>query len=177
MDTQELMNTLKRCKNDDLLKLETGDGKLVLRFDGDASRTFKLRLIHEEYESPVPPSIDYPVELKVPSTLIKESLTDCRLYGENLRFRTDENYLHICSSTASGVFGDTHIKYLHGENINHSVQAGYSIEKLNEIYRASKLSKECTLYLGNDLPLQVKFNIGLNDGVLVFLLAPRIEND
>ena len=85
VDTQELMNTLKRCKNDDILKLETTDGKLVLRFDGDASRTFKLRLIHEEYESPVPPSIDYPVTLTIPSVLVKDSLSDCRLYGENLQ--------------------------------------------------------------------------------------------
>ena len=175
VDTNELMRILKRCKNNDILSLQTDENNLIITMKCESTKTFKLRLIDQEYHTPVPPSIDYPVGLEVPSELIKDSLEDCKLYGENLIFTIDEDYLHICSSTSTGEFGDTHIKYLHGENIRQVCRSSYSIEKLKDIFRASKLSKTCILMLGDNLPLTVNFSLPSDDGGISFLLAPRIE--
>ena len=175
VDTNELMKILKRCKNNDILIFETDNHNLIITMKGDSTKQFKLRLIDQEYQTPVPPTIDYPVGLEVPSELIKDSLDDCNIYGENIVFTVDEDYLHICSSTSDGLFGDTHIKYIHGENIHEVVRSSYSIEKLKDIFRASKVSKTCTLLLGDSLPLTVKFKLPSDDGEVGFLLAPRIE--
>ena len=175
IDTNQLMQILKRCGNQDMLRMETTDSNLILTFTGEASKQFSIRLIDQEYETPIPPSIDYPLSLEVPSVLIKDSLDDCSLFNENLRLIIDEDYLHITSSSDTGLFGDTHIQYLHGENISQVVRSGYSIEKLKDIFRASKLSKTCILNIGNDLPLGVTFNLYSNDGSISFLLAPRLE--
>ena len=177
IDTNQLLQILRRCKNDDILKIETTPTHMILIFDGESSKRFRVSLIDNEYESPVPPSIDYPVEITVPSNLIKDSLGDSKLFGESISFTVDEDYLHICSQTASGVFGETHIKYLHGENINEVVKSGYSIEMLQNIFKASKLNKECKLNLGNDIPLMATFELPMRDGYIRFLLAPRLSTD
>lgn len=175
IDTNELMKILKRCKNQDILTFESNENNLIITMKGESTKRFKLRLIDQEYNTPVPPTIDYPVILEVPSELIKDSLEDCNIYGENIVFTVDEDYLHICSSTSDGLFGDTHIKYIHGENIREAVRSSYSIEKLKDIFRASKISKTCELMLGDSLPLTVKFKLPGDDGLIGFLLAPRIE--
>ncbi len=177
IDTNQLMQILRRCKNDDILKIETEPTHITLNFDGESNRRFRVSLIDNEYESPQPPIIDYPVQITTPSTLIKDSLGDSKLFGENIIFTVDQDYLHICSQTASGVFGETHIKYLHGENINEVVKSGYSIEMLMNIFKASKISKECQLKLGDDIPLMVTFELPMRDGYLRFLLAPRLSED
>ena len=175
VDTNELMKILKRCKNNDILSFETDNHNLIITMKGDSTKQFKLRLIDQEYNTPVPPMIDYPICLEVSSELIKDSLEDCNIYGENIVFTVDEDYLHICSSTADGLFGETHIKYIHGENIRQVCRSSYSIEKLKDIFRASKISKTCMLCLGDDLPLTVKFKLPGDDGEIGFLLAPRLE--
>ena len=177
VDTNELMKILKRCKNQDIRTFESNENNLIITMKGESTKKFKLRLIDQEYNTPVPPSIDYPVRLEVPSELIKDSLDDCKIYGENIVFTVDEDYLHICSSTSDGLFGDTHIKYIHGEHIQQVCRSSYSIEKLQDIFRASKISKTCHLNLGNDLPLTVTFKLLSDDGEISFLLAPRIEAD
>ena len=174
IDTDKLMRIFKRCRNDDILFLETDNNNLTVKFNGESSRQFRISLIDEEYDTPVPPNIEYPVSIKLPNAIIKDSLDDSRLFGENIVFTTDEDYLHICSKNDAG-FGDTHLRYLHGENINKSVRSGYSIEKLIDIFRASKVSKTCTISLGDDLPLTVMFEVPGERASISFLLAPRIE--
>ena len=172
IDTVEFIKVLKRCKNDDILKLETDESNLILTFEGESTRKYNLRLIDNEYETPKPPSIDYPVSISVPSELIKDTLGDLKLFNENFKISVDEDYLRLYTD---GQFGDTEMKYLHGSNINTYVQSGYSIEKFIDIFRASKLSKEVVLNLGNDLPVTISFIIGVGDGRVAFLLAPRLE--
>ena len=173
VDTKQLMDILKRCKNDDIIKLYTDDNNLILTFKGDAEKTFSIRLIDNEYDTPQPPRLEYPVTLNLPSQIINESLGDAKVYAENLKFEVDQDYLHI--RTTTGTFGDVHSKYIHGENVTSYVKSGFSINMLLDIFKAAKLSKTCMLSLGNDMPLTVRFNLISDDGYLEFLLAPRLE--
>ena len=176
IDTDQLMKILKRCKNDEILFLTTENNKLTLKFNGESSRQFQINLIDEEYESPKPPIIEYPITIKLPNQIIKDSLDDSTLFSKNLTLLIDQDYLHICSRDEMGN-GSTHIRYLHGENIQEVVKSGYSIDKLKDIFRASKLSKTCTVNLGNDLPLTIRFEIPGENAYLEFLLAPRISEE
>ena len=175
IDTQQLNNILKRCRNDDILTMYTDESNLILNFKGEAEKEFSIRLIDSEYETPVPPRLEYPVSINVPSSLINESLGDAKVYAENVKFQVDQDYLHI--RTDDGTFGDVHSKYIHGENVNTAVQSKFSIEMLMNIFKAAKLSKTCELGLGEDMPLTVKFILPADDGLVEFLLAPRLETD
>jgi proliferating cell nuclear antigen len=156
------------------LKLAIDESNLIIIFEGDATRKFKIRLIDEEYEQAQPPLIDHPINLTIPSDLLKDALNDMNLFSDKLSFTVDQDYLKI---SAEGTSGDGTIKYLHGANVTESCQAMFNINKLIDIMKASKFSKECTLALGDNLPLSIKFKLVTGDGALSYLIAPRIESE
>lgn len=172
IDTNELMKILKRCKNNDTLKIESDTSSLYITFEGDSLRRFNLRLIDLEYESPQPPTLNPPVTLTIPVGTLNDFLNDMELFGETIKFTVDENYFQ---ATSTGEFGDGEVKYLHGEHINEVVSSTFNIAKIKDMLKARKLNKEITIWLGEDLPLILRFTIGLNEGYLEFLLAPRLN--
>ena len=174
IDCDDFYKLLKKCGKDDILKLSIDESNLIIIFDGDARRKFKLPFIDMEYDNPVPPKIDLPCKITIPSTLLKTYVDDMEFFSDKLDFIIDENYFKV---GAVGQKGDGEIEYLHGENILEVVKSSYSIPKLKEILKAHKFSKECNVYLGEDMPLKINFTLITGDGSLEYLLAPRLEEE
>lgn len=175
LDTSELMKILKRMKKQDVLHLSCDEGNFIIGLKGDMDREFKIRLIDVEYESPQPPHIDYPVHVTdIPSELVKEAITDMALFGEKLNIRIDEDYMRIVSE---GEFGDAEWKYIHGCDVGEFVEACFAIDKLVDMFKASKFSKDLNVSLGTDMPLTLNFELPAGDGRISFLLAPRLNQD
>lgn len=175
IDTQEFMRILKRVKKNDVLRLSSDDGNLIISFIGDVDRRFKIKLIDMEYENPKSPDIMLPCEVNVDSGLIKDAIVDMELFSDKLYFAVDSEYFIVNSD---GEFGDASFQYLHGETgIGESVRSSFSISKLKDIFSASKFSDIVNIGLGNDMPLVIDFKLVTGDGDLKFLLAPRIETD
>ena len=174
IDCDDFYKLLKKCGKDDILKLSIDESNLIIIFDGDARRKFKLPFIDMEYDNPVPPKIDLPCKITIPSTLLKTYVDDMEFFSDKLDFIIDENYFKV---GAVGQKGDGEIEYLHGENILEVVKSSYSIPKLKEILKAHKFSKECNVHLGEDMPLKINFTLITGDGSLEYLLAPRLEEE
>ena len=174
VDTDELMQILKRCKPKDLLKLETDESNIKFTFEGDSTRNFNLRLIDINYDSPTPPRIEIPVKLNLPVELLGDFLEDMLIFGENVKFIVDEDYLRC---EGQGEFGDSEVKYIHGENVQEIIESKFSINKIKDMLKAKKLASMVTLSLGTDMPLFLTYNIGNGDGLLEFMLAPRLESE
>lgn len=172
VDCERFNQILKKCKTNDIIQLTIDEGNFIIVFEGDATRRFKIRVIDTEYETQVPPNINHNINIKVPSTMMQDALNDMLIFSDKLRLLIDENYLKIISD---GEFGDVDIKYLHGENILEVAQSVYNIDKLKDIFKASKFSKECKIGLGNDMPIVVTFELPTGDGRVKYLLAPRLE--
>ena len=163
IDTDELMKVLKRSKANDRVLMSLDEGNLILTFVGEATRTFKIRLIDIEYDSPAPPSLDYPTEFEIPFTLLKDSIQDMDIFSDKITLMVDQENFY---ASAEGEFGDANIEYLHGE-----------LEKIREMLKADKFSEIATISLGNDMPLTLSLKMVSEDGELSFLLAPRIESE
>ena len=172
VDAGELMKVLKRCKPKDRLFMESDESKLILKFEGDSTRTFKISLIDSDYESQKPPELNHKIHLKIPVTVLEDGLEDTLVFGESVQFLVDEDYF-ICKSNND--MGDTETKYIHGEHVSDVVGSTFNIKKIKDMLVAKKLSREIILGLGDDMPLTLRFDIGLDDGYLSFLLAPRLE--
>lgn len=172
VDLSELNKVLKRCKNNDTLSMSVDEGNLIVTFSGDSTRTFNIRLIDLEYESPNAPVLDLPVTLDMDSDVLADMLDDALLFSESARFTVDEDYLYC---HGEGDFGDTTSKYIHGEQITESVASTFNIPSLKGMLKTKSLAKNCTLRLGENQPLLLTFNV--DDGVLEFMIAPRIETD
>ena len=195
IDTDELMKVLKRSKSNDRVLMSLDEGNLILTFVGEATRTFKIRLIDIEYDSPAPPSLDYPTEFEIPFTLLKDSIQDMDdyptefeipftllkdsiqdmdIFSDKITLMVDQENFY---ASAEGEFGDANIEYLHGEKIDTKAKSIFSLEKIREMLKADKFSEIATICLGNDMPLTLSLKMVSEDGELSFLLAPRIESE
>ena len=172
VDASELLKIIKRIKSDDILSAGLDEGNLILTYNGDSTRTFKLRLIDVEYETPVPPTVEYPVHLSIPTDVFNDALIDAELYGEKISLSVDNDYF---ITSADGEFGVNHNRYLHGESIGDYVKSTYAIPKIKEMLKGKSLSHEVKLGLGDNLPLTLEYHSPTNDYKLGFLLAPRLE--
>lgn len=174
VDTDELMKVLKRGKSDDMLELAVDEGNLIINFEGEAKRTFKIRLIDIEYEPPTPPQLEYPTEFEIPFALLKNSIQDIDIVSDKISLIVDEDKF---IASAEGEFGDATIEYLHGEKIDDNAKSVFSLEKIKEMLKADKFSETVVLRLGNDMPLNLSLKMASDEGELSFLLAPRIESE
>ncbi len=174
VDTEELMKVLKRAKSDDIVELSVDEGNLILIFEGDARRRFKIRLIDIEYEAPSPPDLEYPTEFEVPFALLKNSIQDIEIVSDKIVLTVDADKF---IAEAEGEFGDAKIEYLHGEKIDINAKSIFSLEKIKEMLKADKFSDTIVLKLGNDMPLNLSLKMISDEGELSFLLAPRIESE
>lgn len=174
LDAGEFMKILKKIKPKDTLLLDIDESSLLLTMNGDATRKFKIQFIDMEYDNPVPPQMNIPNNVRLPSSLLKEYVDNMADFSERLTFRLDQDYFKIFSS---GQMGDAEIDYLHGENIREVVQSHFSVPKLQDILKASKFSEECELSIGEDMPLVLRMELITGDGYIEFLLAPRLEED
>ena len=174
IDTIDFNQILKRCKGDDVLKINTADNDLIITFDGDSKRTFKLRLIDLDYDTPNPPYVDLPVNLNLNCNIITDALKDISLYSEKITFNVDGDYLKI---TGGDEYGSYETKFIHGEDVNEDVKCSFSLDKIDDMLKLSSICDVCSLYLGNDMPLKLVLNINKDDGFISFLLAPRLEEE
>lgn len=174
IDCTEFTKMLKKGKPSDRLELELTSEELYIIFKGDATRTFKILFVDMEYDSPVPPTIEHPCSVRIPSDLLKTYINDMEDFNESLTFIVDEDYLRIKSE---GQMGAAEIEYLHGENITSVVRSNFSIPKLQDMLKASKFSKECILDIGEDMPLKLRMELVTGDGFIEYLLAPRLEQE
>lgn len=175
IDTQEFMTILKRIKKTDTLKLAIDEGNFIIMLEGDVDREFKIRLIDMNYESPEPPKLEFPVEASVPSGIVNDAIIDMDLFSEKLYFMIDNEYFTV---NTDGEFGDAKFQYLHGEDgITETAKSCFAIPKLKDILSASKFSDVVKIYMGNDMPLSMVFELVTGDGKLKYLLAPRLETE
>ena len=174
VDIQQLSKIMKRCKNTDLLLCNVDDGNIIFTFKDEDERCFKSRLIDNEYESPRPPIIDYPVNITLPTNVFNDSLGDLRIFSDIIKIITDEDYIRF---KGEGQYGNGEIKYIHGEQVQNVFKSSYSIMKLTDLMKAKGFSEQIQLSIGNDLPLKLTFKLVTNDGKIEFLVAPRISDE
>ncbi|MCD7781265.1 MAG: proliferating cell nuclear antigen (pcna) [Methanosphaera sp.] len=174
LDTEELMKVLKRARSDDVMELTTEEGSLVLTFEGRAKKTFKVKLIDLEYDTPSAPEIDYPVTIGIPIDVLKETIQDIEIVADRIKISIDEDNMVL---EAVGDFADAKVEYLHGEKVDTDVSAVYAIENIKEMLKAEKFADNTYLSLGDDMPVTLTLELLNDEGKLSFLLAPRIEEE
>ena len=174
IDTDEFMKVLKRSKSTDRVIMSLDEGNFIITFEGEAKRTFKIRLIDIEYESPTPPQLNSPTKFEIPFNLLKDSIQDMDLFSDKITLMVDSEKFR---ASAEGEFGDANIEYIHGEKIDTEAKSVFSLEKIREMLKADKFSEMAIINLGTDIPLYLTLRRVDGAGELRFLLAPRIESE
>lgn len=172
IDTDEFMKVLKRSKSNDRVIMSVEEGNFIITFEGEATRTFKIRLIDIDDDNPAAPQIEHDINLEVPFTLLKDAINDIDIFSDKVTFRVDSEKF---TASADGDFGDASIEYVHGEEIIGTAESAFSLDRIREMLKADKFSDVALIGLGTGIPLSLTLKMVTGDGELKFFLAPRLE--
>ena len=173
VDAGELIKVLKRGKVDDILRIEVNNNDLILIFDGESRRNFKIRLIDVTYESPMPPKLDYDVDFELSYKLLKDFIDDVNIYSDKIKLRVYNDNLYIVGDSE---FGSVDGAYVLDTDFNCDISSVFAINRLNDMMKCN-LNGFVGLKLGNDMPLSLYCVNDSEDIMISFILAPSIERE
>ena len=185
----KLINTID---NDDTLtiyieKKDYTDGivqYLGLRFDnGDIKqqKIQKLRLIEPDTEELAVPNVKFSSILNLPSVDFQKIIRDLSCIsdkieiksiatsdGAELIFRCTVGFAHAEISRAES---DVSMEFLVKQDNSKIIQGEFSLKNLSYFIKCTNLCNQIEIYLENDLPLVVKYNVA-SLGEIKLCLAP-----
>lgn len=186
INLMNLKQVLRRASGSDTLVLETKDNKLEIVIQGTSTRTFHLPLIDFEQEKKSVPNIKYAATITTTSTQLAGAIDDADIVAESVALVAEEKQFSV---RAEGDLSKVNIEIpqdedtkivieeeVDSEKVELPIKARYSIEYLKKIVQGGKLADKVTLNFRTDHPLKAEYRV-LNKVQLVFILAPRVEND
>lgn len=173
IDSTELLNILKRAKSNDLLRISHDESNLILTFVGEATRTFRIRLIDAEYDNPTPPHIEYPVtRLELSFKDWWDTVKDLELYTDKITIKTNGDQLLVSGEGDKGSY-EAELQALD----NNADRAYKSTFSLDHVKKLSSVSGSFYLSFGTDMPILLESLNGMEGYSYGMLIAPRIEAD
>ena len=166
----DFKQVLRRGKQESL-SLETKDDKLVVNF-GEAKKNFILSLIDTESEDRKEPELKFAATLKIDSSKFQEAVEDCNIVSDSILFKIGEKGFVLDSR---GSLNSATIRLL-SEHFSDEIKARYSLDYLQKMVKASKLSNEVKVQFSGDYPLKLHYTTP-EKAELSFILAPRVETD
>ncbi len=138
------------------LKFENGDIKQC--------KTQKLRLIEPDNEELAVPNVTFASILNLPSTDFQKIIRDLSIISDKLEIKSVGNELIF---KCQGQFAKAEIRRSesggHMEFIqkdpNKIIQGEFSLKNLGYFIKCTNLCSQIEMYLENDLPLVVKYNV------------------
>jgi proliferating cell nuclear antigen len=159
------------------LKLDESGSRLELMFKGKGTRRFNMPLLDTSGTFPKQPKIEFDAKIKLPGSVIKESLKDASLVASHVTLKADGKGFYM---DAKGDKGEVLIEANKEDDIlmehivNAESKAMFPLEYLNDLLKATESDAIVTLEIKSDTPLKLTYPIG--EATVTYYLAPRIES-
>lgn len=177
INLNNLKQVLRRIKASDNLVLEIADNKLKITLQGSTVRTFFLPLIDIDEKEQKVPDLKFKTTIGCPSSMLNDAIEDVEIIAESVSFHAEDKKFTV---SASGDSSKAMVEIKPEENVTikteEKVKAKYSIEYLKKMIQASKISNHVDISFNKDYPLRLEYK-ELDKIQMMFILAPRIEND
>jgi proliferating cell nuclear antigen len=181
----KLINTID---NDDTLTIyiENGDyvdgivSNLALKFENGEikqCKTQKLRLIEPEPEELEYPDVKFSSVINLPSTDFQKIIRDLSCISEKLEIKSVGNELifkcsgQFASAEIHRAESDGSMGYILKQDASKIIQGEFSLKNLSYFIKCTNLCSQIELYLENDLPLVVKYNVASLGTIMLCLSA------
>ena len=175
-NTLHLFKLISTMSNDDTLsiyidKADYHDGvvsHLGLQYEnGDIKQfyTQKLRLIDPDTEELVMPDDEYSTVINMPTTDFQKIIRDMngisdrieiKSVGNDLIFSCDGNF---ASSRIYRTESEGNMNFVNKPDASVVVQGEFSLKSLSHFIKCTPLCSNLEIYIGNDLPLIVKYDV------------------
>jgi proliferating cell nuclear antigen len=187
-NTLHLFKVISTMSNDDTLsmyidKSDYHDGivsHLGLQYDnGDIKQCYsqKLRLIEPDMEELIVPDVEYSTVINLPTSDFQKIIRDLngvsdrveiKSVGNDLIFSCDGNF---ASSRIYRSESDGNMEFIQKSDASVIIQGEFSLKSLSHFIKCTPLCSHLEMYLGNDLPLIVKYDVA-SLGEIKLCLAP-----
>ena len=181
----KLINTID---NDDTLTLyieesDYSDGivqHLGLKFEnGDIKqcKVQKLRLIEPEQDELEVPDVEFSSILNMPSNDFQKIIRDLSCISDKLEIKSVGSELifkcigQFAEAEIRRTEGGGNMEFVHKQDSNKIIQGEFSLKNLSYFIKCTNLCSQIEMYLENDLPLVVKYNVA-SLGEIKLCLAP-----
>jgi len=171
-----LFKLINSIDNDDTLtiyieKKDYNDGivsHLGLKFEnGDIKqcKTQKLRLIEPDPEELVEPAVTFSSVINLPSSDFQKIIRDLSCISDKLEIKSVGNELifkcsgQFATAEVRRVESDESMKFIHKQSCNKIIQGEFSLKNLSYFIKCTNLCNQIEMYLENDLPLVVKYDV------------------
>ena len=169
----KLINTID---NDDTLTIyienqDYNDGivsYLGLKFENGEikqCKTQKLKLIEPDSEELEVPNVKFSSILNMPSTDFQKIIRDLSCISDKLEIKSVGNELifkcsgHFASAEIHRVESDGSMGFILKQDSSKIIQGEFSLKNLGYFIKCTNLCQQIEVYLENDLPLVVKYNV------------------
>ena len=174
VDLGELSKIMSRVLPNDKLVMDLTDSELLIKLEGDLSRSFRLPLIDVSEEDITMPLHKYAAKIEINSRILKEALKDASLFGSSviLRLKGGQFLIEARGSAGSLNISSKESKAISVTGNNKEIVSKYSLNYLMNIVKESDNEKKVVLEMKTDTPIKVSYKIG--DSEIQFYLAHMI---
>ena len=177
INLNNLRQVLRRIKGNDNLSIEIAENKLKIMLSGSTVRTFFLPLIELDEKEQKIPDLKFKTVITCPSSMLNDAIEDVEIIAESVSLSAEDKKFTIA---ASGDSSKAMVEIKTDDNVtiktDEKVRAKYSIEYLKKMMQASKISGTVSISFNKDYPLRLEYK-EVDKLQMMFILAPRIEND
>jgi proliferating cell nuclear antigen len=174
VNLENLKAVLRRVKGNSILVIRREENELKIEIQDKIKREFSLALIDIESEEKEIPMLDFTSKIEMNSIDFSEAIEDCAVVADSCAFISAPDKFTI---KAKGSLNSFKSEFSSDEaNIVATIaESKYSLEYLQKIIKAAKVSDKLTINFSTDYPLKLEFNSNLLE--LSFILAPRVEQE
>lgn len=187
-NTLHLFKVISTMSNDDTLSMYIDKGDyhdgivsfLGLQYDnGDIKQCYsqKLRLIEPDLEELVVPDVEYSTVINLPTSDFQKIIRDLNGISDRIEIKSVGNDLIFsCEGTfaSSRIFrseSDGYMNFMKKSDASIITQGEFSLKSLSHFIKCTPLCSHLEMFLGNDLPLIVKYDVA-SLGEIKLCLAP-----
>ena len=130
--------------------------------------THKVNLLDPNDEGATEIDKPYTTIVKMPSTFFQKICRDCNPLVDILEIRRSPGqikrliFLSDDEDETEIILGETkeYLSFIKNEKEDEIIQGFYSLKDLTSFTKCANISKSVKLYLGNDMPLMIEYNVG-----------------
>jgi proliferating cell nuclear antigen len=177
VDIDKLKEVLKLAKVGDILTMKHDEdkNKLIITVE---NITRKMSLVDTTGMSdPKIPNLNLSAKVKLKTSELSQGIRASESVSDHISIQVSHDGFELKSE------GDTdsvELKLpkalLEEVDTKDTVKSLYSLEYFSNMIRSVGSAEFVTMFLGNNYPIRIEFDIAGTEGHVVYLLAPRLEN-
>jgi len=171
---ENLKAVLRRIKSGSVLVITREENELKLLINDKITKEFSLALIEIEGEEKQMPNLEFVSKIEMSGSDFSEAIEDCNVVADSCSFISEPDKFII---KAKGSLNSFKSEFSPDElSITaQNAHSKYSLEYLQKIVKATKITDKVIINFSDDYPLRLDFITPFIN--LSFVLAPRVEQD